>query len=63
MQQELKRIFRKLTPLEVASRELVEAELGKLEAETALEWAKATVEFNTSRIARLRRFLFTHTDL
>lgn len=55
--QAFKRHFRKLTPMEVALRELVDAELEKLEAETALEFAKAIVQYNAERIARLREYV------
>jgi len=61
MIQYLKRLFRKLTPLECASRELVEAELAKLEAQTATEYAASITEYNTLRIKRLRAFIAAQT--
>jgi len=62
MLNEIKRLFRKLTPLEVASRELVDAELSKLESESAQEWATAAVAYNAARIKRLRAFIATFGD-
>lgn len=53
----IKRLFRKLTPVEVVSRELVEAELSKLEAQTAQEYASSMTEYHEKRIKRLRAFL------
>ncbi len=49
--------FGKLTPLEIAAAELVEAELAKLQAETASEYATALVAYNAARIKRLREFI------
>jgi transcriptional antiterminator Rof (Rho-off) len=54
---ELKRQFHKITPLELASAELVEAEIKKLEAETAQEFAAAAVAYNTARIIRLKKYI------
>ena len=51
---EAKWTFGKLTLLEMASSELAEAERGKMEAETAKEFADASVTYNTARIKRLR---------
>ena len=53
----LKQQFRHLTPLEVAATELVQAELAKLEAESAKEYADAQVKYNTARITRLRAYV------
>lgn len=53
----LKRTFGKLTPLEVASRELAGAELEKLSAQTAAEYAGSIVSYNTARIDRLCKFI------
>ena len=52
-----KRAMRRTTPLELAAKELAEAELAKLTAQTAQEWASAIVQYNTNRIARLRSFI------
>lgn len=51
---QIKRVFRKLTPLEMASTELMEAELSKLEAQTAVEYSQAIVTYRTNQIKRLR---------
>jgi hypothetical protein len=53
----LMNLFRKLTPLESAARELVLAEHSKLQAQTQSEWYAATVLFETRRIERLRHYL------
>ena len=57
MIQELKRLFRRLTPAEVAAKELAEAELAVLEARTAQEYAASIINYNETRIKRLRAFL------
>ncbi len=56
-----KRALRKLTPLEVASRELAEAELQSLTAQTAVEYANSVVAYNAQRIKRLRAFIGKQT--
>lgn len=50
-------LFRTPTALEIAARELAQAERALLEAETAREYATAMVEYNKERIYRLRRYL------
>lgn len=60
MWEELKRtfnIFRTPSALEIAARELAQAERALLEAETAREYATAMVDYNNERIHRLRRFI------
>jgi len=57
MIQELKKIFRRLTPAEVAAKELADAELSVLEARTAQEYAASIINYNETRIKRLRAFL------
>lgn len=42
------------TELEILQKELHEARLSKLEAETALEYATSVVSYNDARIARLK---------
>ena len=49
----LKEPFKKPTPLEVIVRELAQAHLEKLEAETAVEYAQSIVDYNMARIKRL----------
>ena len=41
------------TELEIVQKELYEANLSKLRAETALEYATSVVSYNDARIARL----------
>ena len=52
-----KRVIRRLTPRELAARELADAELELLEALTAREYADSIVQYNEVRCARLRTFL------
>ena len=49
----LKEPFKKPSPLEVIARELAQAHLEKLEAETAVEYAQSIVDYNLKRIERL----------
>ena len=58
---DLKNTFRKPTPLEIATVELVEAELAKLEAENGREFADSQVQYNAARIARLKKFIAAAT--
>jgi len=58
----LKNRFRALTPLEVVTRELAEASLQKLEAETAVDYAKSVVDYNNARIKPLEAHLAQHTE-
>ena len=58
---DLKNTFRKPTPLEIATVELVEAELAKLEAETGREFADSQVQYTAARIARLKKFIAAAT--
>lgn len=60
MWSEIKRtfdIFRTPTALEIAARELAQAERQVLEAETGREFATAMVEYNKERIYRLRKYI------
>lgn len=50
----LKKLMAIPTPLEMAAKELVEAQRGKLEAESAMEYALSMVDYNDARIKRLR---------
>jgi hypothetical protein len=49
-----KRLLATPTPLELAARELVQAQRAKLEAESALDYAANMVQYNDDRISRLR---------
>lgn len=57
MLQSFKRVFRKLTPAELAARELADAELSRLESQTGQEYAAAMCDYHAKRITRLRTFL------
>lgn len=49
----LKQFFVKPSPMELAARELIEAQHALLVAETGLDWAQASVDYNKNRILRL----------
>lgn len=57
----LKGLFRQSTATELVIRELAEARLSKLEAETAVDYATAIVEYNDARIKRLDAHLKEQT--
>jgi hypothetical protein len=48
-----KDFWRDVTPREVITRELSQAHLDRLEAEGAVEYATAVLEYNEKRITRL----------
>jgi hypothetical protein len=50
----VKRLLTTPTPLELAARELVQAQRAKLEAESACEYAASMIQYNDDRICRLR---------
>lgn len=54
---DIKRMLRQLTPGEVAARELVEAQLSRLAAQTAQEHAAALASFHDVRARRLVKFI------
>ena len=49
--------MRQPTHMEVVNKELEEARLEKLEAETAVEYAQSIVQYNTKRIDRLNTYI------
>lgn len=53
----VKRVMRRVTPEEKAAEELALAELSRLEAQSALEYASSMVDYHNARIRRLREFL------
>lgn len=55
----IKRIFRKLTPLEIAAHEMMDAELARLQAQSGQEFAAAMTAYNEARVKRLREYLKT----
>ena len=52
-----KRLLTTPSPLEMAARELIQAQRAKLEAESAREYAHAMVCYNYDRILRLQERL------
>ena len=53
----LKNHFRQPSPIEMALRELAEARLSRLEAQSAVDYAKSVVDYNNARVIRLEAFL------
>jgi hypothetical protein len=51
----VKDLLRSKTPLEMAQKELIEAQLAKLQAETSVEYSQAIVNYNEQRIFRLHK--------
>jgi len=49
----IKEKLRAPTPLELIAAELARAHVAKLDAESAVDWAIANVEYNKNRITRL----------
>jgi hypothetical protein len=58
----VKDIMRARTIHEVIAKELQEAHLRKLEAETAAEYAHAAIQYNEERIKRLEARLLKHAE-
>jgi hypothetical protein len=56
-----KEAFRMLTPLEMATNELAEAQRSELEAQSAAEYAQSIVTYNRQRIARLKAYISKET--
>jgi hypothetical protein len=56
-----KETLRARTLQEIISKELREAQLNKLEAESAVDYAKSVVTYNEQRIVRLQKRLTEHT--
>ncbi len=61
MWNELREMYRAITPAQAIVRELAEAEMSLLKSETAVEWAQASVTYNKNRIKRLKAYLATTT--
>jgi hypothetical protein len=57
MKKFIRRVFGRITPAEMAAKELADAELAVLEARTAQEYATSVITYNETRITRLRDFL------
>jgi hypothetical protein len=58
---DLKMIFKRITPMQVAANELAEAEFSMLRAETGVEYAHSLVTYNKQRVARLRAYMAAAT--
>lgn len=54
---DIKNPFRRPSPVEFAAAELADAELNRLRAHTAVEYATSVVAYEDARIKRLRKFL------
>ena len=61
MRNEIKSWFRKPSPIEVAAREMNEAELARLAAQTAREYASAMADYHLTRTLRLKDYLQAQT--
>lgn len=53
----LKSLFRPPSPLELATRELLEAQRGFLSSESACEYAESLSLYHSARIERLRTYI------
>ena len=51
----VKDLLRAKTPLEMVLKELTEAQLAKLKAETSVEYSQSIVSYNEQRISRLNK--------
>ena len=58
---ELREMYKSMTPAQAIVRELAEAEMSLLKAETAVEWAQSSVSYNKNRIKRLKAYMATTT--
>ena len=53
----IREYLRQPTHMELVNKELEEAKVEKLEAETAVEYAQSIVQYNTNRIDRLNTYI------
>jgi hypothetical protein len=51
---DIKLMFKTISPAEAIAAELAEAEHALLRSETGVEWAQASVTYNKNRIKRLK---------
>ena len=58
----IKELFKPKTINEIIAKELRESHLKKLEAESAVEYARSIVQYNEQRIKRLEHRLTEHTQ-
>jgi len=54
---EIKSLFKHPSPVEVAARELAQAELSSLEHQSAAEFSQAMYAYQENRIKRLKAYL------
>jgi hypothetical protein len=54
---ELCEMYKRVTPAQAIVRELAEAEMELLKAETGVEYAQAAVTYNKQRVKRLKAYL------
>ena len=57
MYQEFRNLLRQVTPMQAMARELLQAEMELLRAETGVEYAQAVVTYNKQRVKRLKAYL------
>ena len=62
MYRELREMLKRVTPAQAIVRELAEAEMALLRAETGVEYAQAAVTYNKSRVKRLKAYLNVPTE-
>ena len=55
--QEFRNLIRQVTPMQAMARELLQAEMELLRAETGVEYAQAVVTYNKQRVKRLKAYL------
>ena len=53
----IRRVFRRTTPAELAAKELADAELELLSAMTHRDFSQSLIDYNETRVKRLRSFL------
>ena len=59
---ELREMYKRVTPAQAIVRELAEAEMELLRAETGVEYAQAAVTYNKNRVKRLKAYLNVPTE-
>ena len=59
---ELREMYKRVTPAQAIVRELAEAEMELLKAETGVEYAQAAVTYNKNRVKRLKAYLNVPTE-
>ena len=59
----VKDLLRAKTTLEMVQKELIEAQLAKLQAETSVEYSQSIVNYNEQRISRLNKRILELQEL